>query len=1132
MDSAHLLKTRRFLPYFITQFGGAFNDSLIRRSVEMMIVYQGMSGALAPEMAVFLLLAFFMAPFFVFSAFAGYLADSGSKEKMVQIIKAAELGIVALASYGLFHQSFIVSAVAIICLGTHSTFFGPIKFSLPPQHVTKDELIAANGLIEAGTNAAILLGTMIGSSLVTAPGGVTIVSLIAMGAAALGVMSSFQIPAAPPIESRTITRRSTRELLRRIYRHKEIWRVTLGISWFWTLGAILISLFSLVVKDLLGAPESCVTALFAVFSIGVAVGSICCNRLLKGEVEATWVPLAALVMAASLFLFYLFVPSQPHAATTTAALLLSFRGIGIIISLLILSIAAGIYIVPLYGLLQSRTSAHERSQIVAANNVLNAAFMVAGSVLFAIIFKIGISVSFALLILSAVNVLAAMYACFLLPGSLFRSLLQLLFRSFFRARVEGLQHLITVGPKALIIANHLSFLDAVMLGAFLPEKVTFAVNTEISREWWMRPAIWCLDVIPIDPANPMAIRVLIDKVKQNGKVVIFPEGRITVTGALMKVYEGPAMIADKADAPLVPIRLEGFQYTIFSKVTGLFRRKLFPQLSLTVCEPTRLKVPPESRGRKRREALGIALHDLMTDLMYKTTPRGPTLLHAIYKRASIAGSSKVIARDALGGSVTIGGLLKRSFVISEAVTPIATGSSSVGLLLPNGLPMLLFFFAFHWKRRVPALLNYSHSIEQMVATCTVASIKTVMTSRKFITLGKLDQHVARLSSEGIEFLYLEDIAAQIGVLTKIRGGLTYYWRKVGAGLGLTDFIPGESSDSAAILFTSGSEGTPKGVVLSHSNLLNNIDQVTSAVPLVPTDKVFNALPMFHSFGLTGGTLMPIVKGVSVMLYPSPLHYRIIPEMVYNESATILFGTPTFLAGYARKAHPYDFFTVRYVFSGAEKLSDSVRGLYQERFGIRIFEGYGATETAPVIAVNTPFYAKRGTVGRFVPGIDYRIDAIPGIPEGGRLFVRGPNVMKGYYKIDRPGVLQPLDDEWYDTGDIISVDEEGFIMIQGRAKRFAKIGGEMISLTAVEQALYGEWPKYHHCVVSVPDAKKGERLVLVTTNPKAQRENVLEALRNRGLPEIAMPREVRTQASIPLLGSGKVDVQGVIKSLAE
>ncbi len=1131
MDSVHLLKTRRFLPYFITQFGGAFNDSLIRRSVEMMIVYQGMSGKLEPEMAVFALVAMFMAPFFVFSAFAGYLADSGNKERMVQIIKIVELGIVALAAYGLYQGSLAWCALAIVCLGTHSTFFGPLKFSLPPQHVATEELIAANGLIEAGTNAAILIGTMLGSSLITAPGGVFFVSALAVAAALVGILSSFQIPAAPAA-SQAITRRSTIELLRRIYHDKNIWRLTLGISWFWTLGAILISLFSLVVKDLLGAPESSVTIFFALFSIGIGVGSICCNRLLKGAVEATWVPLAALVMAVSLFVFYIFVPGSAHAPTSTVALLLSIRGFGICISLLTLSVAAGVYIVPLYGLLQRGTTVYERSQIIAANNVLNAAFMVGGSVLFALLFEIGVSVSFALLILAAVNVAAAIFACFLLPGSLVRSVLQLAFRSLFRARASGLENLVAAGPKALIIANHLSFLDAVMLGAFLPEKVTFAVNTEVSREWWMRPAIWCLDVIPIDPANPMAIRVLIDKVKNNGRVVIFPEGRITVTGALMKVYEGPAMIADKADAPLVPIRLDGFQYTIFSKVTGLFRWRLFPQLSLTVCEPTRLKVPPDSRGRKRREALGIALHDLMTDLMYRTNSRGPTLLHAIHKVSSIAGSSKVVARDALGGSVTLGGLLKRSYVISESVPQIAEQSSTVGLLLPNGLPMLLFFFAFHWKRKVPALLNYSHSIDQMEATCAVASVKMVLTSRKFVTLGKLDTHVARLSEKGVRFYYLEDIAAKIGWLTKLRGALSFSLRKLKAGFGLGEFIPGESSDGAVVLFTSGSEGTPKGVVLSQSNLLNNIDQVTSTVPLIPTDKVFNALPMFHSFGLTGGTLMPIVKGASVMLYPSPLHYRIIPEMVYNESSTILFGTPTFLAGYARKAHPYDFFTLRYVFSGAEKLSDSVRGLYQERFGIRIFEGYGATETAPVIAVNSPFYAKRGTVGRFVPGIEYRLDEVPGIPEGGRLFVRGPNIMKGYYKIDKPGVLQPLESEWYDTGDIVSVDEEGFIMIQGRAKRFAKIGGEMVSLTAVEQALYVEWPKNHHCVVSIPDAKKGERLVLVTTNMKADREAVLHALRGQGLPEIAMPREVRTQSSIPLLGSGKVDVQQVIQSVAQ
>ena len=293
-------------------------------------------------------------------------------------------------------------------------------------------------------------------------------------------------------------------------------------------------------------------------------------------------------------------------------------------------------------------------------------------------------------------------------------------------------------------------------------------------------------------------------------------------------------------------------------------------------------------------------------------------------------------------------------------------------------------------------------------------------------------------------------------------------------------------EPAVVLFTSGSEGMPKGVVLSHANVLANREQVMARFDFGSQDIILNALPLFHSFGLTAGTLLPILSGMRTFFYPSPLHYRIVPEMAYDVNATVMFGTNTFLAGYARFAHPYDFYSVRYAFAGAEKLKDETRRIWTDKFGVQIFEGYGATETSPVLAANTPVDTRVGTVGRLLPGIEYALDPVPGV-EGGRLSVRGPNVMLGYLKHDKPGVIQPPSTErgpgWYDTGDIVSIDADGFVTIQGRAKRFAKIGGEMVSLTAVEELAARTWPESQHAVVSVPDAQKGEQLVLVTTKPE-------------------------------------------------
>ena len=1130
MTAFSLLRTRRFLPYFITQATAAFNDNLIRRAFEMLITFQAMSGALAPQTAIFLLLGLFMLPFFGCSALAGYLADTQRKDRLAQYIKLAECFLIILAAVALFYHNFWLACLTIFGLGIHSSFFGPVKYSLPPQHVAHHELIAANGLVEAGTNISILLGTLTGSILIVLPHGEIFVSIIAAMMTTIGLIASYLIPAAPPQTTIPIIKQHTGALLRSLFRQEQLWRISLGISWFWALGAVLISLFSLIVKELLHAPEFFVSIFFVIFSIGVGFGSLLCNKILKGSIEATFVPLSALGMSVGLLGFHYLLSAVAGQNIDPLFLCTSVKGFFMSLSLFLLASCAGLFIVPLYGLLQSLTTAANRSQIIAANNILNACLLVFASVSMSVFFALGGTIQAALFLLAIINLIAALYTCLLIPEHLLKGSLQAIFRIFFRARVEGLHHLSETPGRALLIANHLSFLDAVMLAAYLPSRITFAIHTSIARKWWMKPSMQLFDMIPIDPMNPMAIRVLVERLKEDKKVMIFPEGRLTVTGALMKIYDGPGLIADKANAPIIPIRLDGFQYTLFSRVSQLFGWKLFPQLSLIVCPPKKLTVDETIRGRKRRDFLALALHDVMTDLIYQTHQRGPTILHGIRRVGYTYSFSKILAKDLRFGTISVGSLLQRSFVLSRILGRTTPPDPCLGLLLPSSIPLLLFFLSVQWHRRLPALLNYSHSPIQMQTTCALAAIKTVISSRQFIALAKLDQHIALLQARGITIIYTEDIQQQTSKLSALQYALWYTIKHAMSKLTGIDLLEGKGSDPAVVLFTSGSEGTPKGVVLSHDNLLHNVDQVTSIVPIQPTDKVCNALPMFHSFGLTGGTLMPILKGAQTLLYPSPVHYRIIPEIVYDESSTILFGTPTFLAGYAKKAHPYDFNSLRYVFSGAERLNESVRAVYQEKFGLRVFEGYGATETAPVIAVNTPFQARAGTVGRLVPGISYLLEPVAGIEDGGRLIVKGANVMLGYYKIDQPGVLQPPHDGWYDTGDIVSVDEKGFITIKGRAKRFAKIGGEMISLTAIEQQLEAAWPQAQFAVIAISDEKKGEKLILMTTLKEATRSLIATALKERGCSELGFPREIHIEQSLPFLGSGKIDIQAVTEQV--
>jgi len=461
-----------------------------------------------------------------------------------------------------------------------------------------------------------------------------------------------------------------------------------------------------------------------------------------------------------------------------------------------------------------------------------------------------------------------------------------------------------------------------------------------------------------------------------------------------------------------------------------------------------------------------------------------------------------------------------SLVLGRRLSRTAKQGEAVGLMVPNSIGAAVTFLALQAFGRVPAMLNHTAGADAVLSACRTAGLRSVVTSRRFIELAKLETLVERLAG-AVEILFLEDLRGQLGLTAKLNGLFAArFASRRHRRLGIA------ASDPAAILFTSGSEGAPKGVVLSHANLLANRRQLAARVDFSPADQVLNALPMFHSFGLSAGFLLPLLSGVRLFLYPSPLHYRIVPEFAYDIGATVLFGTDTFLAGYARAANPYDFYALRYVFAGAEPVREETRRVWADRFGKRILEGYGVTECSPVIAVNTPMHFKAGTVGRLLPLIEHRLDPVPGIEEGGRLLLRGPNVMSGYLRPEEPGVLSPPEQGWHDTGDIVRIDDEGFVTIAGRAKRFAKLAGEMVSLAVAERIAVAAYPEYRHAVVALPDERRGERLVLVSEAPEIRRDCLVEAAHREALPEIAIPRDLVTVASLPLLGSGKTDYSKV------
>lgn len=501
-----------------------------------------------------------------------------------------------------------------------------------------------------------------------------------------------------------------------------------------------------------------------------------------------------------------------------------------------------------------------------------------------------------------------------------------------------------------------------------------------------------------------------------------------------------------------------------------------------------------------------------------------TLFRALLQAVKRHGKDRVALEDPQRQPITYGRLVLGALVLGRKLASVTAPRDRVGLMLPNVQGMAVAFFGLSAYGRIPALLNFTAGVKNLKAAAELADLGTIVTSRRFAEQAKLDDELAALG-DGRQIIYLEEIRDEITSLEKALGALA----SLAPGFALRTY-EARPDDPAVVLFTSGTEGKPKGVVLSHANLVSNTRQIFALAAgfLSERDIFMNALPTFHSFGLTAGMLLPLFHGMKVVLYPSPLHYKEVPKLIGGTGCTFLLSTDTFLQGYARAADPDDLKSVRYVVAGAERVKPQTREMW-EPYGTMILEGYGCTECSPVLACNTPVAMRAGSVGRLLPGIEARLEPVEGISEGGRLCVRGPNVMAGYLSTDAPGDIVPPVGGWHDTGDIVSMDD-GFVTIKGRAKRFAKLGGEMVSLAAVESMIAGLWPGFNHVVIGLPDARKGEQLVLITEKPDAEKRVLQEKAKEQGFPELWVPRAILVTGSIPVLGNGKIDY-GATRELA-
>src|SRR5579863_4749446 len=1113
---------RGFWALIVTQFQNAFNDNAIKFLVIYIIVAMNFPEG-QRDFLVLVVGALFALPFIFFSMTGGYFADRYSKRSVVIGTKLMEIAVMAVAIAGLAIRSLPMECAAVFLISTQSALFGPSKYGLLPELLPEQKLSWGNGIIELGTFLGSISAVMAAGFLAAHYRGRPEMSgVILLGCTLIGLATSFaisRVPAADP------TKRFRWNPLGDLFSNLKIIRADRVLSWavvgntyLWFLAALLQFTIVIYGHDVLHVDEAHISLLQAAVGIGIGVGSFAAGYLSGGKIEYGLIPIGAIGMTVFGALLY----NQGHSLQSAAwhLGLLGFFG--------------GFFAVPLNALIQHRPRREEKGGVIAAANLLSfvGVFLAAGAYY---LFASGLHQTARGIFLDGAILTAVMtiYAVYLLPDSLLRLVLWMVTHSIYRIRVEGRENIPETGG-ALFVANHMSLVDALLLLASTDRPIRFLMYKGIYDLPFVKPGAKMIRAIPISselrPREMLqSLREASNAIRAGEVVCIFAEGQITRIGQMLPFRRGMERIMKGVDAPIVPVNLDGVWGSIFSFERGRFLWKMPRSIPYPVTVSFGAPMPPTSTTFEVRRAV----QNLQTEA-YKHHKKRLHTLHREWVSTAHRHPLRFGIGDKRRPRMKWGGALLASILLARRLRKTWAGQEMVGILLPPSVPGALVNYAATLSGKIPVNLNYTASNETLASCAAQCKLETVITTK--LLLEKIPLEVPGKA------ILLEEAAASPTTGEKLTALLLWFL----PGWWLERLLGGRTrslDDLATVIFSSGSTGEPKGVMLTHYNIASNIEQVGQTFMLDRTDCLLGVLPFFHSFGFTVTLWMPAVLGVGVAYHPSPLDLSAISEIVRDYRVTFLLATPTFLQAYLRRCSPEDFGSLQFVVVGAEKLPERLALAFEDRFGIRPLEGYGATECSPVVAVNTKDFrapgfrqvgAKRGRIGHPLPGVSVRIvdaDTREPVPVGtpGLLLVRGPNVMKGY--LGKPEkTAEVLQDGWYVTGDIAAEDEDGFLTITDRLSRFSKIGGEMVPHIKIEEKLQelANATEQKFVVTGVPDGKKGERLVVLHTLSPDELKPLLDRMAETGLPNLWTPRgnQFFHVEELPHLGSGKLDLRRV------